>query len=318
MRFLILGCALMATACQGPDKKEEDRTSKAVHNDVALDQPELFGDEASRLLRSTEKNVRQYRELLLQGQTRAAVAMRKTVGDTVDREFPTFERIATEGELLIQRNQAVKCLGFARLMRKPAREVLVGLFEDREPVIVSNAVLGLGILRDPATDLTPIVALLAHPDLEVRTNAASALKELFLIKETPRELNAQYITALDRLVGLLHEKRAVRARRAAAGAIANMHHPATLDHLVSALSDSDEMVQIGGLHGIELLGDQRAIEPLLEYLRSGPTREGESWARKALVKIAVQGGFAKTESELDALGTSPREWENWFRAARNR
>lgn len=318
MRVAILGCTLMAMACQGPGKKEEDRTSKAVNNEVALDQHELFGDEASRLLRSTEKNVRQYRELLLQGQTQAAMAMRRTVGDTVDREFATFESVATKGKLLIQRNQAVKCLGFARRMRHRARDVLVGLFEDPEPVIVSNAVLGIGILRDPETDLTPIVSLLAHPDLAVRTNAASALKELFLIKETPRELNAQYITALDRLVGLLHEKRAVRARRAAAWAIANMHHPATLDHLVSALSDSDEMVQIGGLHGIEMLGDQRALKPLLEYLRGGPTREAESWARQALVKIAVQGGFAKTESELDGVGTSPREWEEWFRAARSR
>ena len=203
-------------------------------------------------------------------------------------------------------------------MRGRTGALLVRLFQDPEPVIVSNAALGVGILRDPKADLTPLVALLAHPELEVRINAASSLKELFVIRDTPRELNAQYITALDRLVGLLHEKRSVRARRAASWAIANMHHPDTLDHLISALADKDEMVQIGGLYGIELLGDQRALEPLLEYLEGGPTREGESWARKALVKIAVQGGFAQTASELDALSTSPREWRNWFRAARNK
>ena len=43
-----------------------------------------------------------------------------------------------------------------------------------------------------------------------------------------------------------------------------MHHPETIDQLISALSDSDAQVQEGGLHGLGLLKDQRGIEPILQ------------------------------------------------------
>ena len=77
-------------------------------------------------------------------------------------------------------------------------------------------------------------------------------------------------------------------------------------------------LQIGGLYGIERLGDQRGLEPVLEFMSSTPSAEAASWAKKALVRIAVQGGFTNTPSELDKLGTSAKLWRKWFRAARNK
>ena len=211
---------------------------------------------------------------------------------------------------------AVKCLGFAIEKRARARDILLKLCDDPDLTIVQNAALAVGILRDKQTDLTPLVKLLAHGDLTVRTNAATSLRDLFLVIPTPRDLTPQYWTAIDRLVTLLHEKSSPRGRRAAVWALANLRHPETLPHLISALEDPDEIVQIGGLYGIEVLGDQRALDPVLEYLHKGPTTNGASWARKALVRIAVQGGFAKTASELDELKTNWRAWRDWFRAAR--
>ena len=95
-----------------------------------------------------------------------------------------------------------------------------------------------------------------------------------------------------------------------------MRHPDTLPHLTSALSDDDKQVQWGGLNGIKLLGDQRSLEAVLQYLESGPTTEGESWAIQALESIAVQGGFVKHRAELKDLGASPRAWRSWFRERR--
>ena len=85
---------------------------------------------------------------------------------------------------------------------------------------------------------------------------------------------------------------------------------------MSALDDADAVVQIGGLMGIERLGDARALEPLFEYLDGSPSDEAASWAVNALKTIAVQNGFAQTRSELESLGTSARQWRKWFRAQR--
>ncbi|MHC4930773.1 MAG: hypothetical protein ACYTGV_01090, partial [Planctomycetota bacterium] len=76
--------------------------------------------------------------------------------------------------------------------------------------------------------------------------------------------------------------------------------------------------QIGGLRGLELLGDQRSLDPLLDYLDDAPTTEAASWARQALEKIAIQGGFAQNAGELTELGTNARLWRKWFRGARMR
>ena len=211
---------------------------------------------------------------------------------------------------------AVKCIGFAVENRKAAHQTLEKITNDPDLTLVKNAALGLGLLRDKDSDMTVLVKLLAHGDVEVRTNAATAIKDIWIVRETPRELTPQYWTAIDRLISLLHQKVSVRGRRAAAWALANLRHPEVMEHLVSALDDDDVYVQIGGLHGLRVLGDQRSLEPLLEYLESGPTTAAQSYAKNALVAIAVQSGFAKTPSECEPLGAEPKKWRQWIRAKR--
>ncbi len=307
---------VLLTACQTNKTTGQGDTAATLKVEAARDAPLLEGDEVGRLLRSTERNVRHFFELRLQGKTEVMVTLRRTLGRTVDQNFATFRDVALNGEFLLHRNTAVKCIGFAIRKRKEAQSVLLKLYEDKDITIVQNAAYAVGLLQDPETDLTPIVALMGRGDVNVRTNAASSLGALFLIKPTPRELPPQYWSAIDRLVALLHDKTSIRGRRAAAWALANLRHPDVLEHLLGALQDSDETVQIGGLHGLERLGDQRALDPVIEYLRGGPTTQGASWARKVLIRIAVQGGFAKIPSELDELGTDPKSWTEWFRAAR--
>ena len=246
------------------------------------------------------------------------VAVRRTIGQTVDENFPTFQRIALDKKGSVQRNMAIQAIGFAIEYRVQARDLLLGMLEEEDPWILANAALSLSVLRDPETDVSRIITLVGHADKEVRTSAATALMEIYNVQQTPRKLTPQHYAAIDRLVSLLHDKATTRGRRAAVFALANLQHPATIDHLASALEDSDSMVQIGGLYGIERLGDQRALEPVLEFLSSTPSAEAASWAKKALVRIAVQGGFTNTPSELDKLGTSSKLWRRWFRAARNK
>ncbi len=313
--FCLIAAGLVP-ACEST-KKQETETSAAFRAEAEEENSPLFSsDEGIRLIRSTERNVKHFLELRIQGETQQMLAVRRAISRSVDDNFDTFRDTALKSEFIVHRNMAVKCLGFSTDNREKARVALIELTEGADLTLVKNAALGLGLLRQKNTDVTVLVKLLAHGDVEVRTNAATALKDIWIIKETPRELTPQYWTAIDRLISLLHQKQSIRGRRAAVWALANLRHPDVLEHLVSGLKDQDEYVQIGGLYGIRVLGDQRAIEPLLEFLENGPTTATESYAKNALVAIAVQSGFAKTPSECDDLAANPKAWRQWLIAKR--
>lgn len=313
--------ALLASlACCKSSGDREVTNIVEVGAGAVEERPEVSLGEDAKLVRNTEESVKRYEELRLQGLTRAMAALRDSISTSVDQNFPVYRNMALEGNLYLHRNMAVKCLGFAREQRADAREALLTIANktDEQPFLRANAMRALGILRDPETPLEPIVSMLGAGDPQMRTSAAEAFKELALVRETPRELTAQYHTALERLATMLYDRANRQGRRAAVWALANLRHPDTLENLLAALGDEDEQVQIGALRGLELLGDQRAIEPLVKYLRDGPSSAAASWATKALKAIALQGGFTKDPGELTPLGANPRKWEEFFRAARMR
>jgi HEAT repeat protein len=245
--------------------------------------------------------------------------MHFTVGRAVDDDFATFKNVILDDRAFsVVRNMALGCVGFSVARRQQARELLLQCLDADPPWFVANAAFGLSVLRDKETDLTKLIRLLGHGDQEVRTSAGTALKEIFMVRPTPRELTPEYWAAVDGLISLMHDEQHPRARRAGVTALANLHHPAVLEHLCAALKDDDEQVQIYALIGLEALGDQRALDPLCDFLDGHPTESPQSYAKRALIAIAVQGGFAKTPAEVDALGTSGKAWRKWFRNARNR
>jgi HEAT repeat protein len=309
---LVAAGLVLASGC----KSEPKETTTIVKVGEMGNAPEIVGNDEARTVRATERNVKQWVELNQQGRTTQALAIRVTISRAVDDDFETFAKVSTDASLLLARNMAVKCIGFARENRAEALALLTELCRDKSPTIQANAVLGLGILADKETDLSEPVRLLEGGDIEVRTNAAWALKDLFIVIPTPRELTAQYFTAIERLANLLNDPGSVRARRAAVWALAKLHHPESIDLLIGALEDDDREVQIGALHGLEVLKDQRALEPILEYLDDGPTEGAASWAQKALTSIVLAMGLAYTPSELEYLEANPKLWRKWIRSAR--
>ncbi|MHC4453015.1 MAG: HEAT repeat domain-containing protein [Planctomycetota bacterium] len=311
---LVLLCVV---GCASTDDKEVTNIVE-VGGGAVEQRPEIVTSEAAKLVRNTEQSVKRYEELRLQGLTRAQIALRDSIATNVDQDFDVFRDMALEGKLYLHRNMAVKCIGFAREKMPDAREALLLIAgkPNEQPFLRANAMRALGVLRDPDTPLEPIVSMLGSGNPAMRTEAAETFKELALVKKTPRELSPQYHTAIERLATMLYDKSNRAGRRAAVWALANLRHPDTLEHLLAALSDPDEQVQIGALRGLELLGDQRAIEPLIEYLRDGPGSSAKSWTILALQAIAVQGGFAKDPAVLIPLGSSHRKWDEFFRAAR--
>jgi len=315
MQRALLATGLLLAACAS--NKEKDQVVVPYEDKVkeALDEA---GNDEGQLIRRTYQNVRRYEELRIEMQDQPMAAMRNTIGRTVDEDFGVFKKYALDKQSATLRNWAVACLGFAIEKRVEARKLLESMLAepDTAPWLLANICKALSILKDKDTDLTRVVPLINHGDPEVRTCAATAVKEIWLVVTPPRELTPQYYAAIDRLAGLLHDDATTRGRRAAVWALANLHHPAVLEHLISALNDPDSEVQIGGLRGIEMLGDPRALEALFEYLDGSPQDGPASFAVRALQQIAVQNGFADTKTELESLGTSSKAWRKWFRAAR--
>lgn len=279
---------------------------------------ELELDDKTRLVRGTVESVISYFELKAQARTQAMKALRETIANKVDKDYKVFEEMALESDLLIKRNMAVMCLGFARENRVEARTSLILIAENKKerPFLRTNAIRSVGILLDPETPVAPVITLLASTNAEIKTEAANTFKELARVKKTPKVLTPQYHLAIERLAAMLYDESNTNGRIAAIWALSNLRHPTTFSHLVAALGDSKEEVQLGALYGLVLLGDQRAIEPLLSFLGDGQTSAAESWCVKALKTIAVQSGLATDQATLIPLGTSPRKWREFFRKAR--
>ncbi len=317
MRRALGAFVFLLGACSAP-RKEADIV--VPYEDQVKAELEQQGNEQGQLVRRTYLNVRRYEELRIEMQEQPMAAMRRTIGQSVDENFDVFKEHALDKEgSATLRNWAFACLGFAIEKRVAARQLLQSflLDPDSPPWLLSNACQALSVLKDKETDLSLVIPLVGHGNPEVRTNAATAIKEIWLVTVPPRDLNPQYYAAIDRLVGLLHDDATTRGRRAAVWALANLHHPVVLDHLVSGLEDEDTEVQIGALVGIERLGDARALEPLFEYLDEEPEDGPASFAVRALQQIAVQNGFALTKTELESLGTSSKAWRKWYRAKRS-
>jgi hypothetical protein len=278
------------------------------------------GNEPGQIVRRTRMNVRRYDELRIEMQEQPMAAMRRTIAQSVDDNFDVFVQFAGDKQSSTLRTWSITCLGFAVEKRVQARELLQSLLTEMDvpPWDVANACMALSVMRDKETDLSRVIPLVGHGDPEVRASAATAIKEVWLVTGSPRDLTPQHYAAIDRLVALLHDDATIRGRRAAAWALANLRNPAVLDHLISALEDDDPEVQIGGLRGLEMLGDPRAFEPLFEYLDSNPAEGPQSFALRALQQTAVQNGFAQTKSELESLGTSGKAWRKWLRAQRSK
>jgi len=313
MRALLLALLLVSPSC----KSKPPLTTPVEAISVKIP-PEVAEKETTKTVRRVNRNVDLWQELLAQGKTTQAHSLRQSIARDVDENFDAVATVAREGEFTQLRNLAVKGLGFSRERRADARALLDTLLGDPQLTIVQNAALSLGILADPETDLTKLVALLAHGDAEVRTNAATALAKLFRVRETPRDLTPEYQVAADRLAAVLADAKHARARRAAVFAFANLHHPHMLPFLIDALEDEDVQVQIGALYGLKELADERALEPLLRYLDGDPSEAGASWAQEALTRIALVSGLAKDAGELDGLGGKTQKWREWFEKARAR
>jgi HEAT repeat protein len=281
---------------------------------------ELAERESTKLVRATNRNIIQWHDLKYgQGATSAAIAMHHTIRIAVDENFDMFIDVARNGELLQLKSMAVKAIGFTSEHRRRAREFLKEELDNESWTIVANAALGLGILRSKKTDeedLGALISLLENKHAPVRANSADALGNLFTIKPTPVPLTPQYETALNRLTILAEQRGETRVRRASIKALIGMHTPGALMAFAEGLDDPDFEVRIGCITGMRLLLDPRAIDPLVTHLEDIDSKQEATHVTEALIKIAMVQNFSGDARELEALGTSYKQWRNFIRSKR--
>ncbi|MCZ6785589.1 MAG: HEAT repeat domain-containing protein [Planctomycetota bacterium] len=315
MRCALVVAVVLVAAC----KSKPERTMLLVTPLPKLPR-ELAERESTKLVRATNRNIIQWHDLKYgQGATSAAIAMHHTIRIAVDENFDMFIDVARNGELLQLKSMAVKAIGFTSEHRRRAREFLKEELDNESWTIVANAALGLGILRSKKTDeedLGALISLLENKHAPVRANSADALGNLFTIKPTPVPLTPQYETALNRLTILAEQRGETRVRRASIKALIGMHTPGALMAFAEGLDDPDFEVRIGCITGMRLLLDPRAIDPLVTHLEDIDSKQEATHVTEALIKIAMVQNFSGDARELEALGTSYKQWRNFIRSKR--
>src|SRR5262249_7861146 len=136
-----------------------------------------------------------------------------------------------------------------------ATAALVGELQ-RGRVRRAAVVQALGALGDPAA-LVPLLGLVDDPDPEVRRLALEAMRPI---------LDARAADALGRLLS----DKSPAVRELAAAHLGTLHATALVPRLLEiAARDPVETVAAAAVRALGLIGDNRAVVPLLGLLTSG-------------------------------------------------
>jgi HEAT repeat protein len=176
---------------------------------------------------------------------------------------------------------------------------LVGVLSDRDPSVVSNALLGIGVLGSPETPLAQVLHLLrSSEDRTTRVNACFALQRLVALGRREAEVAEVLTAALD------DEEPAVRAQAATALALAEER--AILGRLIDMLGDGSDMVVFATASSLGHLGRShledkgpvaRGLVDALDRLR----HETRPWCLTQLVLL----------NDGVSLGEEAGPWREW-------
>ena len=86
MRIVLLGL-LALTGC----RSSEPTSTAIIRTETMKQAEELPTDKPTSLVRATDRNVRTFGELRLQGKTQQAQAVHNAIADSVDRNLDTFQ-----------------------------------------------------------------------------------------------------------------------------------------------------------------------------------------------------------------------------------
>ncbi len=206
-------------------------------------------DHIGSVLAQLDNSIGTWQRLMLAGTVESRDTARLMGIDTVRLVRRNYEDIITQLATgpVSNRRVAAAALGFSAKVE--AKDALLAALGDPDDVVVSHSLLGLSQLADPTTPLDPVQSLLqAHPDGEVRANAARCVVRL--------------------------------TRRGA-------RHPELEETLLGALLDPEGAVRVQVIESLARLGFVAATGPLIDAL-DDPLALVRQAARVALTRLTGQ------------------------------
>ena len=188
---------------------------------------------------------------------------------------------------------------------KPAVKPLIADLKDNDPLVRSNAVQALGVIKDPRA-VEPLVAVLNDKDPLIqrqavkalgRINDLRALEPLIGVLEN-REKKPHVRMSAAEALGMMGDSRAVEplvaalndqywdVRGHAAEALGRIRDPSAVEPLIAALKDQDATVRGNAVDGLAKINDPRAIEALSAAL----TDKSKTVRKKAARALTVIAG----------------------------
>lgn len=188
---------------------------------------------------------------------------------------------------------------------KPAVKPLIADLKDNDPLVRSNAVQALGVIKDPRA-VEPLIAVLNDKDPLIqrqavkalgRINDLRALEPLIGVLEN-REKKPHVRMSAAEALGRMGDSRAVEplvaalndqywdVRGHAAEALGRIRDPSAVEPLIAALKDQDATVRGNAVDGLAKINDPRAIEALSAAL----TDKSKTVRKKAARALTVIAG----------------------------
>jgi len=322
--FLILALAL--TGCESspdtPPEAGEPGQPGAGGAGNAKKPPKptnlLAENERSQLYFDLDQYTGRYMTARDQGNARAYTSLHASVlMPMVERNIDELTRTVRDPEQMRYRIIAARALGFGSdLSGDRIVPALVSVLEDKNVNLANSALVSLYLLGWAETPIAPIVTLLNHPDLLLRSNGALAISAVLRAKrkeaEDRIEMTMEIREASGRLMALAmnpDEDAFVRAH--SASALGNIGDPASADVLLNLLLDQYQVVRIHSAQGLGNLGQESAILPLINALKVTESRNEARIIVASLEEIATALDYPV---DKEALGTEEENWRAWYAA----
>ena len=291
--LLAAGCA----STRGSKPGDDDKAPKEPIADLveATNKPAPIG----QLLAQLDLSIQRWNELLISGTTREDREKARKLelwiqGEAHRRRDELVEQLETGAPQ--NRTVAAMALGLTREVE--VQSPLLAALEDPEQAVVSNALLGLGLLGRADTPLARICALLrTHSDPSLRSNAALCLAQL-------TGAGAKDDCALESArLGLLDSEPTVRSHSALV--LGNLLDKTAVDSLVDHLADPVPLVAAASAKALGHIG------------RAVPTERGRT-ARGLVTALDGSKGIVKEEVRKNLVllagidyGKESKEWLEW-------
>lgn len=295
--FAAVACFCACAGLGSPKSSEDDGAPKKPIAELveATNTPVPIG----QLLAQLDLSIQRWNELLISGTTRDDHEKARKLelwiqGEAHRRRTEIIEQLETGAP----QNRTVAAMALGLTREAEAQSPLIAALGDPEPAVVSNALLGLGLLGRSDTPLDQVCVLLrTHADPALRSNAALCMAQL-----TGAGARADCALEAARF-GLLDTEPTVRSHCALA--LGNLLDKASVDSLVDHLTDPVPLVAAASAKALGHIG------------KGVPTEKGKA-ARALVGALDGSKGIVKDEVRRNLLllagvdhGKETKDWLEW-------